>query len=144
MFCATYLETEEYWISAIDSFMSNKGPVSYIAFSSAWLRWSNVYRLLQAYTQFWFVPSFLRKEHSYHNRETRFGQRKNAYTTLHKWERKEVQRHVQQVHCEFPGCTLESVDPSGRAWVCGRSLSGTVGLNPTWNTDICLLWKLYR
>jgi len=29
------------------------------------------------------------------------------------------------------------------AWVCGRSLSGTVGLNPTWNTDICLLSKLY-
>jgi len=26
-----------------------------------------------------------------------------------------------------------------KAWVCGRSLSGTVGLNPTWNTDMCLL-----
>jgi len=77
--------------------MSNKGPVSHLTFGSVWSRWSNVYRLLQAYTQFWFVPSFLRKEHSYHNRETRTGPRKNAYTTLHKWEREEKQKQWTRI-----------------------------------------------
>ena len=30
-----------------------------------------------------------------------------------------------------------------KAWVCGRSFTGTVGSNPAGSTDVCLLWVLH-
>jgi hypothetical protein len=30
-----------------------------------------------------------------------------------------------------------------KAWVCGRSLAGIAGSNPTGGMDVCLLWALY-
>ena len=29
-----------------------------------------------------------------------------------------------------------------KAWVCGRSLAGIMGLNPAGGMDVCLLWVL--
>jgi hypothetical protein len=34
----------------------------------------------------------------------------------------------------------QSASPSGRAWVCSRSLAGIVGSNPADGMDVCLLW----
>ena len=50
----------------------------------------------------------------------------------------------------WPTCFVISVVqnfnyPSGRAvkaWICGRSLAGIVGSNPTGDMDVCLLWVL--
>jgi hypothetical protein len=41
-------------------------------------------------------------------------------------------------------CTLMLLINSARseAWVCGRSLVGTAGSNPTGGMDVCLLWVL--
>jgi len=32
--------------------------------------------------------------------------------------------------------------PDLKAWVCGRSLAGNVGSNPTGDMDVCLMWML--
>jgi hypothetical protein len=47
---------------------------------------------------------------------------------------------LRNVSKYLPDVTAQGDDPSGRdAWVCGRSLFGTVGSNPARVMEACLL-----